>query len=225
MPYFGEHCVNSFSPLDRLAGAFLAHNNSQSPTQHLPASATVYLQGNAVSPSYIRPPVPQPTPDDDIMRHMHARADVLRSFGIHSPCAGWGLFPTHLPQHAAADGFADAVAAVTLGLCVRLYPAFMADIRGEFVVSSVVAEDTMAKRCAVVALGIGTKFLHTQVAQAQGVGTLLVKDSHAEVCVYVYVCAFVRPLPGRCVHACRGDMLQLNTKSTHLHSRFWHVGR
>lgn len=144
----------------------------------------MYLQGNAVSPAYVRPPVPQFTPDDDIMRHMHARAGALRSFGSNSLCAdaGTGLFPTHLPQHAAADGFADSVASATLALCVRLYPAFMAGIRGQCVVSSVVAEDTAAKRCAVVAVGIGTKFLHRQVAQAHGVGKSLVKDSHAEVC-------------------------------------------
>ena len=57
---------------------------------------------------------------------------------------------------------------------------------GQWIVSSVVVEDTVARRCAVVAVGMGTKFLHQQVAEAHGVGKYLVKDSHAEVRLSVH---------------------------------------
>ena len=143
----------------------------------------MYLQGNPVSPAYIRPPVPPVIPDSDIMQHMQARAAALRCAGGNGQvlCGDMGLFPAHLPQCATTAGFADAVASTTLALCARLYPTFMRGMRGQWIVSSVVVEDTVARRCAVVAVGMGTKFLHKQVAQAHGVGKFLVKDSHAEV--------------------------------------------
>jgi hypothetical protein len=136
-------------------------------------NAQLWLQGNAVSKMYLRPPVPTPMHDNEILGLLKLSALNL----MEHETAHREMYDIN--QSSSSDSFPDAVASMTLKLCERQCSDFMKGIVGQWTIASFVQEDTSTKTCRIVSWGMGTKFLNSQVAK--NCDDLLVKDSHAEV--------------------------------------------
>jgi hypothetical protein len=132
----------------------------------------IYLQGNALSAQFLRPPVPPLRADSDIWTDLKAAILNLQA-------TRFSLSSLSVMQSSESATFADAMATLTLNVCMRQCRKFIEGITGQWTIAGFIMEDTSTKLCTLVSWGMGTKFLNADIANA--CADVLVKDSHSEV--------------------------------------------